>query len=96
MKKKKQGGKVIIELPRTPANAWLFEPIQDESRMISLIQYDEFENGMGFPSLKDSFNTDKYENQEKIIEYMKKGKIRMVLVNHDVDIVTGEAISNEK
>lgn len=64
--------------------------------MISLIQYDEFGKGMGFPSIKGSFNADKYEGQEEIIEYMKKGKITMVSVGRDIDIVTGETIPYEK
>jgi hypothetical protein len=27
-------GKVIIDLPRTPANAWLFEPIENHREVV--------------------------------------------------------------
>ena len=41
---------------------------RSESDMISLIQYDEFGRDMGFPSIKDSFQKERYEGQEKIVE----------------------------
>jgi len=64
--------------------------------MISLIQYDEFGKGMGFPSLKDSLNDEKYEGQEKIVEYLKNGHVTMASPGRDIDVVTGVEIPGEK
>ena len=60
--------------------------------MISLIHYDEFGSGMCFPSIKDFFQPKKYEEQDKIIEYLKNGKCTMASPGRAIDVFTGEVI----
>lgn len=64
--------------------------------MISLIQYEEFGKGMGLPSMRDSFQKEKYEGQNKIIEYLKNGKQTMVAVGKPIDFFTGEQLTTSK
>ena len=42
--------------------------------MISLIQFEEFGPGMGFPSIRDSFSKAPYSGKEKVIAYLSKGR----------------------
>ena len=63
--------------------------------MISLIQYDEFGANMGFPSIKDFFQSKRYEGQDKIIQYLKNGKCTMASPGRAVDVITGEVIDIE-
>lgn len=64
--------------------------------MISLIRYDEFGANMGLPSIKHSFQSESYEGQDEIIEYLNNGNVTMVSTGYDSDIVTGERIKREK
>lgn len=63
--------------------------------MISLIHYNEFGPGMGFPSLKDSFYESEYEGQSKIVDYLKSGQTHMVGMGKTYDVLTGEEIEHE-
>ena len=64
--------------------------------MISLIHYNEFAEGMGFPSIKDSFEKKKYSGQDKIVSYLKNGKVHMASTGYDTDVVTGDLIKQTK
>ena len=64
--------------------------------MISLIRYNEFAEGMGFPSIKDSFEKNKYYGQDKIVDYLKNGKVVMVSTGYVTDVVTGDLIMQTK
>ena len=64
--------------------------------MICLFLYDEFGKGMGLPSVRDSFEKEPYEGQDKIVEYLKKGTPTMVTSGFATDIVTGERLKEPK
>ena len=61
-----------------------------------LNQYKEFGSGMGFPSIKDFFQENKYENQDKIVAYLKAGKPVMVQTSVAKDVFTGAPLGTEK
>ena len=61
-----------------------------------LNQYEEFGQGMGFPSMKDFFQSDKYENQDKIAKYLRTGTPVMVQTAYAIDVFTGEPLKIEK
>lgn len=61
-----------------------------------LNQYEEFGSGMGFPSMRDYFQSDKYENQGKIVSYLKTGKPVMVQTSMARDVFTGAPLGTEK
>ena len=61
-----------------------------------LNQYKEFGRGMGFPSMKDFFQENKYENQDKIVAYLKAGKPVMVQTSVAKDVFTGAHLGTEK
>ncbi len=63
--------------------------------MISLIQYDEFGRGMGFPSMKDFFSQQPFKGKDKIIRYLKNGKTTYAQTKLAVDVFTGERIPVE-
>ncbi len=58
---------------------------------ISLIKYDEFGRGMGYPSMTAFFQPNEYEGQKEIITYMEKGKVRAV-GGRPKDLITGETL----
>ncbi len=60
-----------------------------------LNKYEEFGPGMGFPSMKDFFQSEKYENQDKIVHYLKTGKPTMVQTMLPKDVFTGEPLDFE-
>lgn len=64
--------------------------------MISLIHYNEFAEGMGFPSIKDSFEKKKYDGQDKIVNYLKSGNVYMTSTGYATDVVTGDLIKQPK
>lgn len=61
-----------------------------------LNQYEEFGQGMGFPSMKEFFSSGKYENQDKIANYLKTGKPVMVQPSLARDVFTGTPLGIEK
>ena len=62
-----------------------------------LFQFDEYGKGMGFPSIKDSFNDSPYEGKDKIIEYLKtRGICGYVKAGYSSDFFTGELIPTEE
>ena len=63
--------------------------------MISLIHYDEFGKGMGFPSMKESFSQHPFEGKDKIVQYLKNGKTTYVQPKLATDFFTGERIPVE-
>lgn len=58
--------------------------------------YDEFGRGMGFPSMKEFFQSEKYENQDKIVRYLRTGEPCMVQTMLPRDVFTGEPLGIEK
>ena len=61
-----------------------------------LNQYEEFGPGMGFPSMKEFFQSGKYENQDKIVRYLRTGEPVMVQTMLPRDVFTGEPLGIEK
>lgn len=64
--------------------------------MISLIQFEEFGPGMGFPSMKTSFSQSPYPNKDKVIAYLSKGRKTYSATSHSRDVFTGEMIPGER
>ena len=64
--------------------------------MIILGKYDEIWSGQGYPKMRDSFEKNRYENQERIIEYLKRGHVHMVTASPVKDYFTGEYTNIEK
>ena len=63
--------------------------------MISLIRYREF----GVPdgkSIKDQFQKEPYEGQEKIVKYLKAGKPYLAAAGCSFDVFTGDLIAAKK
>lgn len=63
--------------------------------MISLIRYDEFAKGMGFPSLKDFVQPERYPGQDDIVKYLYSAEGGMVSMTRLIDVFTGEPINQE-
>lgn len=63
--------------------------------MIILFKYEEFGPGMGYPSIREHLRKEPYVEKEKILEYMKKGRVHMVSGQRMKDIFTGEPIEGE-
>ena len=61
-----------------------------------LNQYEEFGQGMGFPSMREFFQSDKYENQDKIARYLRTGTPVMVQTSMARDVFTGAPLGIEK
>ena len=49
-----------------------------------LFQFDEYGKGMGFPSIKDSFEDSPYEGQDKIIEYLKNNGAEIIIIDFHI------------
>ena len=64
--------------------------------MIYIGQYEELVPGRGYPSMRDCFEAGEYTNKEKIIHYLRTGKIDMVSMARAIDVLTGELIPWEK
>ena len=64
--------------------------------MISLIRFEEFGPGLGFPSMKSSFCDLPYKGQTIIASYLKMGKKTYSSPGYAVDVFTGETIPGEK
>ncbi len=61
--------------------------------MISLLSlYKEF-GGTNVPSIKESFNPDKYPGQKEISAYLANGMIKLASPGVGIDVVTGKAVS---
>ena len=64
--------------------------------MVLLGMYNEFGPGMGLPSIKDSFQAERYPGQDMIIEYLRTGgEVCMARPGSDIDKFTGEKIGFE-
>ena len=63
--------------------------------MISLIHYNEYGPGMGFPSMKDSFEETKYFGQDRIAAYLINGRKTYAAAGRSRDFFTGEEIPGE-
>ncbi len=64
--------------------------------MIILNKFDEFGKGMGFPSMREFFAEEKYENQQLIADYLKNGTPTMASTAVARDVFTGERIGREQ
>lgn len=58
--------------------------------MIILNKYDEYGQGMGYPSMKDFFEKKPYEGQKEIVEYLKAGRKTFAAAGLFKDFYTGE------
>ncbi len=60
-------------------------------REIQLLQYKEY--GIeDAPSLSTLFSNERYENQDRIADYLKKGRITVISPQYDMDAFTGDTI----
>lgn len=94
-------------LPNTPEREKQNATAKEEGRkiveqmkkcgsIVSLIQFDEFGPGMGFPSMKDCFASAPFVGKDKIVEYLSNGKKTFSAASFDKDVFTGERIPGEK
>ena len=60
--------------------------------MKSLIRYEEFGPGMGFPSIRDSFCSTPYEGEKAIVEYLMRGETTLQSTSMAKDKITGEIL----
>ena len=58
--------------------------------MILLGEYEELAPGMGFPSMKDSFESEPYTTKETILNYLRAGKAHIATAARIVDVYSGE------
>ncbi len=68
----------------------------EEKRLRSLILYDEFGPGMGYPSMRQFFCESPYEWQEYVARYLRNGEVTHVACSRDKDKFTGELIPGER
>lgn len=59
-------------------------------------KYKEFCEKNEYPSIKDSFESEPYEGQDVIINYLKNGTVDMASVELPKDILTNEPLNIEK
>lgn len=64
--------------------------------MIYIGKYEELSPGRGFDSMKEHFESYNYPGKEKILEYLRSGKVDMVSTDMARDVFTGEVIKIEK
>ena len=63
----------------------------------SLLAYREFANGSEeYPSITDSFSKEPYAGMEKIVSYLRNGKVTLCSPSTEVDVLTGEQIDSQK
>lgn len=60
--------------------------------MNSLSKFEELSPGYGYPSLKDYFQNESYNEKDKIIKYLSNGKSVLASPEIHKDIVTGAKI----
>ena len=60
-----------------------------------LFKFNEYGPGMGYPSMKDSMNSEPYFGMEKIIAYLQKGKKTYAAAGRAQDFFTGDLIPGE-
>jgi hypothetical protein len=63
--------------------------------MIIMGKYDEFGPNMGLPSIREFIQDKPYEGQEKIVEYLRNGRVHMVTATRFIDVFTGERVNSE-
>lgn len=64
--------------------------------MIYIGSYDEITPNKGYPLMKNSMNDRKYNSQDKIVSYLRRGKMIMVAAGASKpDVFTGEPIKGE-
>ena len=61
--------------------------------MKSLIHFDEFGKGMGFPSMREFFCDETYFGMDKIVEYLQNGRTTYVTAAECEDVFTNQRIS---
>lgn len=61
-----------------------------------LILFDEYGKGMGYPSMKDSFEAMPYEGKDVIVKYLRQGRKTYAATQKAHDFFTGETIKDEK
>ena len=59
-------------------------------------KFKEFCPNSDYPSAKDYFQPDRYEGQDKIVEYLKNGKKTIASTQVPHDFLTGKQILMEK
>ena len=60
--------------------------------MKSLILFDEFGKGMGFPSMRDFFCKKPYDGMDKVVNYLKNGQVTYVSASENKDVFTNETL----
>lgn len=60
-----------------------------------LFEFNEFGEGMGFPSIKDFCLDDAYPGKDKIIKYLNNGKKTYASTAKAQDVITGNRLDVE-
>ena len=61
-----------------------------------LILFDEYGKGMGYPSMRDSFEVVPYDRKDDIVKYLRKGRKTYAATSKACDFFTGDTIKDEK
>lgn len=64
--------------------------------MIFIGRFKEFCPNSDYPSIKNYFQSELYEGQDKIIQYLRNGKKTIVTAQVPHDVLTGKQIPMEK
>ena len=57
--------------------------------MIILDLFDELCEGMGFQKMKDAMQPNPYNGIDKIVKYLRNGKVKVVSQGRQFDVFTG-------
>lgn len=63
---------------------------------ISLIHFDEYGKGMGYPSMKKSFSDKPYCGKAKIVRYLRNGRKTFMATSRAHDFFTDKPIEGER
>lgn len=64
--------------------------------LIFIGKYEELAPNKGYGSMRESFSNYPYPGQDKIIHYLRNGKVDMVSLAVPIDAFTGEKIPGDK
>lgn len=57
-----------------------------------ILGYEEMYPGYGMPIMADNFEEDRYEGQDRIVEFLKTGEQVFAKLGWDTDVFTGDII----
>ena len=89
--KNRNNGVIFHCLIRDVKEIKIVENIIRDSEKHDLLHYKEY-GPEDAPSLSTLFNDGRYENQDRIIDYLKKGTVTVVATRYDKDVFSGETI----